>query len=99
MMIYTIDYSSLVRSYRVPTQVLQSLRKSYICFSICKALQSLIFWVFSNKRSFKVLFLIIKKVSGSRNVVPFLKSNYLNQSLMMNYFTNLKCVDVSLAGI
>ena len=27
-----------VYTYRVPTQVLQSLVKSYICFSVCKAL-------------------------------------------------------------
>ena len=47
--------------YRVPTQVLQSLIKSYICLSICKALQSLIFGVFSPKRTYKVLFL--KEVS------------------------------------
>ena len=49
--------------HRVPTQVLQSLIKSYICFSICKALQSLIFGVFLSKRSYKVLFLKEKKVS------------------------------------
>ena len=49
---------------RVPTQVLQSLIKSYICFSICKALQSLIFLgYFSSKRSYKVLFLKEKKGS------------------------------------
>ena len=48
---------------RVPTQVLQSLIKSYICFSIYKALQSHIFGVFSSKRSYKVLFLKEKKVS------------------------------------
>ena len=47
---------------RVPTQVLQSLIKSYICFSICKALQSLIFGVISYQRSYKVLFLKEKKV-------------------------------------
>ena len=33
-------------TFRVPTQVLQSLIKSYICFPVCKALQSLIFGVF-----------------------------------------------------
>ena len=44
-------------------QVLQSLIKSYISFSICKALQSLIFGVFSSKRSYKVLFLKEKKIS------------------------------------
>ena len=48
---YNLNFS------RVPTQVLQSLLKSYIRFSICKALQSLIFWVFSSKRSYQVLFL------------------------------------------
>ena len=48
---------------RVPTQVSQSLIKSYICFSICKALQSLVFLVFSSKRSYKVLFLKGKKGS------------------------------------
>ena len=74
--------------YGVPTQVLQSLIKSYIYFPICKALQSLIFWVVSFKRSYKVLYLIVKKVSESRNVVLTLNPNYLNQSLMMNYFTN-----------
>ena len=72
--------------YRVPTQVLQSLIKSYIFFPIC------IFWVFSFKRSYKVLYLMVKKVSESRYVVLTLNPNYLNQSLMMNYFTNLKFV-------
>ena len=47
----------------MPTQVLQSLIKSYICFSICKALQSLIFEVFWSKRSYTVLFLKEEKVS------------------------------------
>ena len=46
---------------RVPTQVLQSLIKSYFSFSIYKALQSLIFWVFSPTRSYKVLFIKGKK--------------------------------------
>ena len=48
--------------YMVPTQVLQSLitLKSYICVSICKALQSLIFGVFPPRRSYKVLFLLEK---------------------------------------
>ena len=54
-----------VTIYRVPTQVLQSLIKSYIYFSICKALQSLIFGVFLYKRDYKVLFLKEKKVSES----------------------------------
>ena len=49
---------------RVPTQVLQSLIKSYICFSIYKALQSLIFWYFRPNRSYKVLFLIEKDISA-----------------------------------
>ena len=48
---------------RVPTQVLQSIIKSCIRFSVCKALQSLIFLVFLSKRSYKVLFLKEKKVS------------------------------------
>ena len=47
---------------RVPTQVLQSLIKSYICFSICKALYSLILGYFRPNRSYKVLFLIEKEV-------------------------------------
>ena len=34
------------------TQVLQSCIKSDICFSICKTLQSLIFWVFLSKRCY-----------------------------------------------
>ena len=59
----------------VPTQVLQSLIKSYICFSICKALQSLIFGVFSTKMSYKVLFLKEKKVSELEVCFP----PYLNQ--------------------
>ena len=74
----------------MPTQVFQSLIKSYIF--LCKALQSLILWVFSFKRSYKVLYLIVKKVPESRNVVLTLNQNYLNQSLMMTYFTNLKFV-------
>ena len=53
-------------SYRVPTQVLQSLIKSYIDFSICKALQSVIFWYFRQKRSYKVLFRI-KNIQALRN--------------------------------
>ena len=44
-------------------QVLQSLIKSYNCFSFCKALQSLIFGIFWSKMSYTVLFLIEKKVS------------------------------------
>ena len=63
------------RYIRVPTQVLQSLIKSYICFSICKALQSLIFGVFLTKRSYKVLFLKEKKVSEMEVWFP----PYLNQ--------------------
>ena len=51
------NISSFVCNIRVPTQVLQSIIKSYICFFICKALQSLIFLVFPPKRSYKVLFL------------------------------------------
>ena len=34
--------------------------KSYICFSICKALQSLIFWVLPSRRSYKVIVLLEK---------------------------------------
>ena len=41
---------------RVPTQVLQSLIKSYIWFSICKALQSLIFRCFGQKGLIKSYF-------------------------------------------
>ena len=47
---------------RVPTQVLQSLIQSYICFAICKALQSLIVWYFRQKGSYKVLFLIEREI-------------------------------------
>ena len=39
------------------------LTKSYIRFSFCKALQSLILGVFLSKRSYKVLSLMEKKVS------------------------------------
>ena len=42
---------------RVPMQVLQSLIKSYICFPVCKALQSLICGVFLFKRSYEVIYL------------------------------------------
>ena len=38
------------------------LTKSYNCFSIYKALQSLILGIFSPKRSYKVLFLKGKKI-------------------------------------
>ena len=41
-----LKYYNKLSINRVPTQVLQSLIKSYICFFICKALQSLIFGVF-----------------------------------------------------
>ena len=41
------------------------LAKSYICFSVCKALQSFISRVFSSKISYKVLFFIEKKISES----------------------------------
>ena len=54
--------------YRVPTQVLQSLIKSYICFFVCKALQSL-FLSFLSKRSYKILFLLEKKGAELRNVL------------------------------
>ena len=37
-------------------QFLLSLIKSYICCSVCKAFQSLIFGIFSSKRSNKVFF-------------------------------------------
>ena len=43
-------------SNRVPTQVLQSLIKSYIRFSVCKALQSLIFWYFCPRGRIKSYF-------------------------------------------
>ena len=45
----------------------------YICFYICKALQSLIFGVFLSKGSYKVLFLLEKKDSELRNVVLTVK--------------------------
>ena len=44
-----------------------SLIKSYIWFSICKALQSLILRCFWPKRSYKVLFLIGKDFSALTN--------------------------------
>ena len=60
-----------VYSYvRVPTQVLQSLIKSYICFSICKALQSLILGYFRPKGSYKVLYFIQKEISEMINKTP-----------------------------
>ena len=52
------DFLGVGIYYRVPTQVLQSLIKSYIVFFIYKALQSLIFGYFRPQRSNKVLFLI-----------------------------------------
>ena len=48
---------------RFPTQVLQSLIKSYICFSIYKALQILTLRYFLPNRSYEVLFLIEKDIS------------------------------------
>ena len=71
------------------------LRKSYICFSICKALKSLIFGVFPPKRSYKVLFLFEETVSEVRKVVPTLKKCYLNQSMIINYFTHSKFLYLS----
>ena len=44
------------------------LKTSYICVSICRALQSLISGLFLSKRSYKVLFLLEKNVSELRNV-------------------------------
>ena len=58
---------------RVPTQVLQSLIRSYIRFSVCKALQSLIFGIFSANRSYKVLFLLKSKFQNNENLKPCLK--------------------------
>ena len=63
----------MILKIRVPTQVLQSLIKSYICFSICKALQSLIFGVFLSKRSYKVLFFERKENFSVGNVVSTLE--------------------------
>ena len=54
----------------MPTQVLQRL---IFVFSICKALQSLIFVVFLSKRSYKVLFLFEKKDSDLRIMVLTVK--------------------------
>ena len=42
--------------------------KSYICFSICKALYSLIFGYLRPKRTFIVLFMIEKEVSELTDV-------------------------------
>ena len=65
MYIYTHTHIYIhIYIYRRPTQVLQSVIKSYICFSIYKALQSLIFWYFRPNRSYKVLFLIEKDISA-----------------------------------
>ena len=44
------------------------LKKSYICFSVCRALQSLISGLFLPKGSYKFLFLLEKNVSELRNV-------------------------------
>ena len=55
---------------RVPTQVLQSLIMSYICFSVCKALQSLISGIFSSKMSYKVLFLLKSKFQTNKMLIP-----------------------------
>ena len=67
MLVYTI----IIHSYnRVPTQVLQSLIKSYILFSIYKALQSLIFLYFRPNRSYKVLYLTEKEISDLQIKLP-----------------------------
>ena len=58
---------------RLPLQVLQSIIKSYFCFSVCKALQSLNFGIFSSDRSSKVLFLIKSKYLDNKNVNNVLK--------------------------
>ena len=55
---------------RVPTQVLQSLMKSYIRFFIYKALQGLFLGYFWPNRSYKVLFLIEKEISVWQIKVP-----------------------------
>ena len=51
----------------------KSYKVLYLFFQLCKALQSLIFGVFPSKMSYKVLFLLEKKVSEVRNVYPTLK--------------------------
>ena len=56
--------------YRVPTQVLQSIIKSYIGFSIYKALESLIFGYFRPQRCYKVLF-FVENILPLENGVSF----------------------------
>ena len=51
------------------------LMKSYICFSICKALQSLIFVYFRPNRSYKILMFIQKKKISTDNLSFLLEIN------------------------
>ena len=62
------------------------LTKSYICFSICKALQSLVLGSFCPKGLINCYFLVEKKVSELRNVVPTSEVKLPKSLLMMNHF-------------
>ena len=57
------------KSLKVSMQVCQSIIRSYIGFSICNALQSLILGYFRRHRSYKVL-ILIESIIAWRNGFP-----------------------------
>ena len=75
--------------FRVPTQVLQSLIKSYNCFSIYKALQSLIFWYFRPNRSYKVLYFYRK---GDFRLTDYQEMNTARKLIFTYIYKSLKYV-------